>query len=64
MAKCAQGHTNVSKQTMLLDGVDVGPPKWCVCGHDLNCSVHKGMKDISYAEVYSKTWSGNVNITA
>ena len=27
MMICVQLHTNVSKQTTLLDGVDVGPPK-------------------------------------
>ena len=26
MVICVQRHTNVSKQTMLLDGIDVGPP--------------------------------------
>ena len=27
-----QRHANVSKQIILLDGVDVGPPKWPVGG--------------------------------
>ena len=27
MVICVQLHTNVSKQTTLLDGVDIGPPK-------------------------------------
>ena len=31
MAIIDQHHTNVSKQT--LDGVDVGLPKWHLCGH-------------------------------
>ena len=26
MVICVQRHTKVSKQTMLLDGIDVGPP--------------------------------------
>ena len=42
-----QRHANVNKQTMLLDGVDIGSPKWWVWGHGLNPSVHEGMKDIS-----------------
>ena len=62
MAIHVQCHTNVSKQT-LLDGIDVGLPKWCVCGHGLNQSVHEGMKDISNVKVHLKTCSGNVNIT-
>ena len=35
-------HANVSKQTMLLDGVDFGPFKLPVCGRGLNRSVHEG----------------------
>ena len=50
------------KQTTLLDGVDVGPPKKRVCGHGLNRSVHEGMKNISNVKVHLKTHSGNVNI--
>ena len=30
MAICDQHHANVSKKTMLLDGLDVNPPKWCI----------------------------------
>ena len=62
MAICAQRHTNLNNQTTLLDGVDVGPPKWGVCGRGLNGSVHEGMKDISNVKVHLKTHSGNVNI--
>ena len=57
-----QSHANVSKQTTLLDSVDVGPPKWRVCGRSLNWSVHEGMKDISNVKVHLKTCSVNVNI--
>ena len=46
MAIHVQHHTNISKQTTLLDGVVVGSPKWCLCGRGLNRSVHEGMKDI------------------
>ena len=59
---CVQRHTNVSKQTELLDGIDVGPPKWSVCGRGSNQTVLKGMKDISNVKVHLKTRSGNVNI--
>ena len=55
MAICAQCHTNVNNQTTLLDGVDVGTPKWRVCGRRLNRSVHEGMKDISNVKVHLKT---------
>ena len=51
MEICAQRHTNVSKQATLLDGVDVGPPKWPVCGLGLNRSVHECMKEISNVKV-------------
>ena len=62
MAICVQCHSNISKQTMLLDGVEVGQPKWCVCGHGLNQSFHEGMNDISNVKVHLKTCSGYVNI--
>ena len=52
---------SVNNQT-LLDGVDVGPLKWRVCGCGLNLSVHEGMKDTSNVKVHLKTHSGNVNI--
>ena len=45
MAIRVQRQTNGSKQTTLLDVVDVGPPKWRVCRIDLNRSVHKAMND-------------------
>ena len=41
MVMCVQRHTNVSKQTMLLDGIDVGPPKLHLCRGGLNRSVHE-----------------------
>ena len=49
---------NVSKGAAFLDGVDVYPPKWRVCGCCLNWSVHKGMNDISNIKVYMKIRSG------
>ena len=50
-----------SKQMLLVD-IDVGPPEWCICGLDLNQSVHEGMKGISNVKVHLKTRSGNVNM--
>ena len=43
MAICVQRHANISKQTTLLEGIDVGSPKWHVCVRDINRSVHEGM---------------------
>ena len=57
-----QRHANVSKQTTLLDGVDVGPSKWRVCGHGFNRSIHEGMNNVSNVKVHLNTRSGNVNI--
>ena len=57
MAIRVQRHAKVSKQTHLFGGVDVGLPKWCVCGRVLNLSVHGGMKDISNVKVYLKNRS-------
>ena len=57
-----QRHTNVSKQATLLDGLDVSPLKWRICGFCLNQFVHEGMNHISNIEVHFKTRSGNVNI--
>ena len=51
MAIRDQRHAYVSKQTSLLDGVDVGPPKCRVCGCGLNRSVHEGMDDISNVKI-------------
>ena len=36
MAIRIQRHANVSKQATLLDGLDVSPLKWRVCGCGLN----------------------------
>ena len=46
MAIHDQHHANISKLTTLLEGVDVGLPKWHVCGRGINRFVHEGMKDI------------------
>ena len=43
----ARRQTNASKQTTVLDGVDVGPPKQRVCWRGLNRSVHEAMNNIS-----------------
>ena len=59
----ARRQTNASKQTALLDGVDVGPPKQRLCWRGLNRSVHEAMNNISNVKVHLKTRSGNVNIT-
>ena len=58
----ARSPTNASKQTTLLDGVDVGPPKQRVYWRGLNRSVHEVMNNISNVKVHLKTCSGNVNI--
>ena len=57
-----QCHPNVSKQSMLLDGLGVIPLKWPVCGGGLILFVHEGMNNISNVKVHLKTLSGNVNI--
>ena len=62
MVICVQRHAHVSKQATLLDGLDVSPLNWRVCGCGLNRFVHEGMNHISNVEVYLKTRSGNVNI--
>ena len=62
MAIRVQRHTNVSKQARLLDGLDVSPLKWRVCGCGLNRFVHEGLNHISNVKVHLKTRSGNVNI--
>ena len=54
-----QRHTNVT-QTTLLDGLEVSPLKWPVCGCGLNRFVHEGMNHISNVKVHLKTRSGNV----
>ena len=62
MAMGVQRHANVSKQITLLDGFDVSPFKWRVCGCGLNRFVHEGMNHISNVKVHLKTRSGNENI--
>ena len=62
MAIRVQHHANVSKQATLLDGLDVSPLKWRVCGCGLNHFFPEGMNDISKVKVHLKTHSGNVNI--
>ena len=52
---------NISKQTTLLNGVDVGPPKQCYVGM-FNSSVHEAMNNISNVKVHLKTCSRNVNV--
>ena len=59
----ARRQTNASKQTTLLDGVDVGPPKQRVCWRGLTGSVYEAMNKIFNVKVHLKTRSGNVNIT-
>ena len=61
MAIRVQRHVNISKQATLLDGLDIGPLKWRVCGCGLNRFVHEGMNGILHVKVYLKTSSGNVN---
>ena len=61
MAIRVQRHPNVSKQAALLDGLNVSPLKWHVCGCGLNPFVHEGMNHISNVEVHLKTRSENVN---
>ena len=46
-----------------MDGLDVSPLKWRVCGCGLNRFVHEGMNHISNVKVHLKTRSGNVNIS-
>ena len=55
MVICVRRQANLSKQTTLLDGVDIGPPKWRVCGCGLNQSVHEGMDNNSNVEVHLLT---------
>ena len=62
MAIRVQRHANVSKQATLLDGLDVCPIKWRICGCGLNRFVYGGMDDISNVTAHLKTSSENVNI--
>ena len=62
MAIRVQRQANVSKQATLLDGLDVNPLKWRVCGCGLKRFIHVGMNHISNVKVHLKTRSGNVDI--
>ena len=55
MAIRDQRYATVSKQTTLLDTVDVGPPERRVCGSGLNRFVHEVMNDISNVNVNLRT---------
>ena len=55
MAIRVSRHSNVSKQATLMDGLDVSPLKWRVCGCGLNRFVHEGMNHISNVKVHLKT---------
>ena len=48
----ARRQTNASKQTILLDGFDISPPKQRVCWRGLNRSVHEAMSNISNVKVH------------
>ena len=63
MAIRVQRHANVSKQATLLNGLDVSPLKWRVCGCGFSRFVHEGMNHISNVKNHLKTHSGNVNIS-
>ena len=52
MAIRVQCQANVTKQATLLDGFDVSPLNWRVCGCGLNRFVHEGMNDISNVKVH------------
>ena len=52
MAKHVTCPANVSKQTTLLDGFDIGPPKWRVCGRGLIRSVHEVMNDFEHFDSF------------
>ena len=58
-----QRHANVSKQAVLLDGLDVSPLSRRVCWCGLNRFVHEGMNHLSNVKVHLKTRSGKVNMT-
>ena len=60
MAIRDQRHANISKQTT-LEGVDVAPSKWRVCGRGSNRSVLEGMNNISNVKVHLRSRSGSVN---
>ena len=52
MAIRVQRHANISKQATLLDGLDVRPIKWRVCGCGLNRFVHEGINHVSNVGVH------------
>ena len=54
MAIRVQRHANVSKQATLLDGLDVRPLKWNICGCGLYPFVHEGTNHISNVEVHRR----------
>ena len=62
MAIRVQRYANIRKQATLLDGLDVSPLKWRVCGCGVNRFVHEVMNHISNVKVHLKTRSGNVNM--
>ena len=61
MAICVQSHASGRKQTTILNGIYVGPPKWHVRECDINQSVHEGMY-IPNLKAHTKTRSEYVNI--
>ena len=62
MAIRVQRHANVCKLATLLDGVDVIPLKWRVCGCGLNRFVHEGVSHMSNVKVHVKTPNRHVYI--
>ena len=64
MAIRLKHQANVGKSATLLDGLDLSPLKWRVCGCSLNRFVHEGMNHISNVEVHFKACSGNVNMVS
>ena len=61
MAIRVQRHANVCKLATLLDGLDVIPLKWRVCGCGLNRFVHEGVS-MSNVKVHVKTPNRHVYI--
>ena len=55
--------TNVGKQTTLLDGIGVCPPKQREYWRGLNRSSQEALNNISNVKVHLKTLSLNVNIS-
>ena len=48
----------------LLDGIDVGHPKWRLCWCGLNQSVHEEMEDISFKDLQCKCGYFLMSLTA